>query len=230
MGKGEPGQSSLGYIFAATEENPPVIEARVGRQGGARRARSCRALIDPNGFKTHYAFQYLSEAAYQEAGESFAGGHGSAAGRSAAGRRGQRRAVAVTLSGLAPDTAYRFRVVASSHCAPSEPEKVCEDAGEAQSFHTYPARARGLPDDRAWELVSPAREERRAGAAGRPADHQLRAKRMQAGGDLRTLPDAERRRTGTRWSMRELPFAAGEGAAIENEYLARRAADRAGRA
>ncbi len=61
---------------------------------------------------------------------------------------------AVGVSGLSPGTAYRFRIVASSECAgPHEPR--CETLGGTAAFDTYPAYAAGLPDGRAYELVSP---------------------------------------------------------------------------
>ncbi len=76
---------------------------------------------------------------------------------------------AVGVSGLSPGTAYRFRVVASSECAgPHEPR--CETAGGTAAFDTYPSYATGLPDGRAYELVSPINKN---GGEAFPADPRL---------------------------------------------------------
>jgi hypothetical protein len=61
---------------------------------------------------------------------------------------------AAPFAALSPQTRYRFRVIATSNCG--ESGKVCETAGEAMAFQTLPLEAPGLPDDRAYELVSPA--------------------------------------------------------------------------
>jgi hypothetical protein len=55
------------------------------------------------------------------------------------------------VSGLAPDTAYRYRAVATSLEGTG--------SGKAEAFHTSPAEAPGLPDHRAYELVSPAKKD-----------------------------------------------------------------------
>ncbi len=76
---------------------------------------------------------------------------------------------AVGVSGLSPGTAYRYRVVASSECAgPHEPR--CETAGGTAAFDTYPSYAAGLPDGRAYELVSPINKN---GGEAFPADPRL---------------------------------------------------------
>ncbi len=76
---------------------------------------------------------------------------------------------AVGVSGLSPGTAYRFRVVASSECAgPHEPR--CETVGGTAAFDTYPSYAAGLPDGRAYELVSPINKN---GGEAFPADPRL---------------------------------------------------------
>ena len=57
-------QSSLGYIFALPEENPPVIESQsVSRVTPS--SAELGAAIDARGFASTYSFQYLGEAAYQ---------------------------------------------------------------------------------------------------------------------------------------------------------------------
>jgi hypothetical protein len=222
VGAGEPGQSSLGYIFAPLEENPPLVEAQsVGKVKATTAQLS--AVINPAGNRTRYVFQYLTETAFQEAGESFAGAalaplpEGAEAGEGKVGI-----AVGVTLTGLSADTDYRFRVLATSNCSEAEAEKVCEDAGPAQGFHTYPAQAPGPADHRAFELVSPAEKH---GGQVYPAYPAI----SSCGAEVKCKPGPN----DARFPMQSAPdgeavafegtaFVPGEGAAFENEYVARR--------
>lgn len=73
------------------------------------------------------------------------------------------------ISGLQPETRYRFRVIAASECEGSE-QPPCETVGETVSFHTYPSASSSLPDDRAYELVSPAQKN---GGEVFPADPEI---------------------------------------------------------
>jgi hypothetical protein len=157
VGEGQPGQTSLGYIFAPAEELPPVVESEAVQRVTEGNAR-VTATINPEGSKTKYVFQYLTEAAYQQGLESFSGAAEAPLEGGFLSNSSGVQAVAVTLTGLQPDTVYRYRVVAISNCAPGEPEKVCEDSGAAESFHTYPAEVPGLHDVRVYELVSPAQK------------------------------------------------------------------------
>ncbi|HEX3733544.1 MAG TPA: hypothetical protein VHU86_00165 [Solirubrobacterales bacterium] len=60
-----------------------------------------------------------------------------------------------TISGLRPDSRYRFRVAAGSKCE-GLALPPCEVEGKPAAFATYPEAAAGLSDHRAYELVSPA--------------------------------------------------------------------------
>jgi hypothetical protein len=159
VGKGEPGQSSLGYIFAHPEESPPEVEGEVVDHVTASTA-NLRALVNAKGFVTRFVFQYLTVAQYEAnpSGDRFADASEAPLGGgeipAAAGARG----VAANVAGLTPDTPYRFRVLVSSLCSPGEPAKVCEAVGPESKFRTYPEELRGLPDGRSWELVSPAQK------------------------------------------------------------------------
>lgn len=55
--------------------------------------------------------------------------------------------VKISVAGLQPGTTYHFRVVAANEIGPA--------AGEDRVFRTFPVPLRGLPDRRAYELVSP---------------------------------------------------------------------------
>ena len=59
--------------------------------------------------------------------------------------------VAVKLSGLVPDTPYRFRIVAQSSAGAADP-------GEAGRFSTFRLLGAPLPDGRAYEMVTPAQK------------------------------------------------------------------------
>jgi hypothetical protein len=60
--------------------------------------------------------------------------------------------IAVKLSGLTPDTPYRFRIVAQSSAGVADP-------GQAGSFATFPLLGEAaLPDGRAYEMVTPAQK------------------------------------------------------------------------
>ncbi len=152
-----PAYKGLGYIFAPAEVHSPTIESE---SVSSTRTGSTvlHAEINPHGFGTHYVFQYLTEAKYETNSpeERFAGaveapvGGGEVAGNVV----GQP---AVSISGLMPDTAYRFRVVAMSKCN-VETGEPCVSQGEAFALITYPLYAPGLPDHRAYELVSPAQK------------------------------------------------------------------------
>ena len=107
------------------------------------------AKLDPNGENTSYVFQYETEAAYQanEADDRFAGASEAPGGGGGHVSGVSVVPVSVAVAGLAPDTTYRFRVLASDADGSSE--------GDAESLRTYPGGVTALPDGRAYELVSP---------------------------------------------------------------------------
>jgi hypothetical protein len=222
-GSGEPGQGALGYIFAPVKETLPSVESQAVTHVTSTTAL-LGAQINPEGSQTRYAFRYLTDAAYEAAGDSFAGAAEAPMGGSVLGAGETALSAAATISGLQPDTRYRFRVVATSHCAADEPEKVCEGDGPAQLFSTFPVEAPGLPDDRVWELVSPASKN---GGQVVPAQPEISScpveckPRATSASErpMQSAPDGDAIvYEGTS------PFFAGEGAISENEYIARRTA------
>jgi hypothetical protein len=120
------------------------------------------ADVDPLGADTSYEFQYLSEAAFRANGESWAGPDAPVTAPAAAvdlGSGGEAgdlsEAVFQGVGGLEPATTYRFRVVASNEAGVTEGE-AGEGGGEvAHVFTTQAAVAAGLPDGRAYELLTP---------------------------------------------------------------------------
>jgi hypothetical protein len=155
--EGEKREVSLGYIFAPPPEFPPVVESQAVSHVTASTAE-LGAQINPKGPPTDYVFQYETQAEYEanEPADRFAGAREAPPGGGLLGEGPKGLSAAASLIGLQADTTYHYRAVATSHCSPAEPAKVCETAGAEQTFHTFPAEAPGLPDERVYELVSPA--------------------------------------------------------------------------
>lgn len=147
----------VGYILAPPERRPSVVESTTTTSVTSSGAL-LGAVVNPKGFATHYAFQYIDDAAYSanEPGEPFAGAAEAPLGGGTLTGGTSGVATEAALSGLAANTTYHYRLVATSHCNPTEQAEICETAGPAQAFRTFPAQAGGLPDARAYELVSPA--------------------------------------------------------------------------
>ncbi|HEX7245622.1 MAG TPA: hypothetical protein VF245_08665 [Solirubrobacterales bacterium] len=218
-GKGEPGKTSLGYIFAPVEENFPVINAEsVSRV--TQTTAELEAEINPKGPETSYVFQYLTGAEYEGGGESFGGAAEAPVGGVVLGGGQIPLDAAVGVAGLMSDTEYRYRVIATSHCASGDPSKVCETVGDVSSFRTFPAESNGLPDDRAYELVSPVEKH---GGQVFPADPETSScgKECKPGFGFQHFP-MQSSPDGERIVYEGAPFSPSEGAVIENEYIARR--------
>lgn len=220
-GKGEPGQSALGYIFVPVKEDPPVVESETVSRVTAATA-AVHAVVDPKGSEASYVFQYLTEPEFIENGNTFAGSTEAPLGGAVAGSGQGGLDVAAVLSGLAPETKYRFRVVATSHCSVSQPNKVCEDVGSGETFRTYPVEAAGLPDRRVYERVSPANKN---GGQVFPADPLLNScgsfKECKPGAAYQHFP-MQSAPSGDAVVYEGSPFSASEGAVIENQYLGHR--------
>jgi hypothetical protein len=125
------------------------------------------AQVKPEGVATSYLFEYLTAASYAADGDSFVGpdpatsvpvqteslGSGGATG-------GSVESVVQHLSSLAPASTYYYRVVAENGQGVTS-GGVCEGGGLRPycTFATLPAPVPGLPDGRAYELVTPATKE-----------------------------------------------------------------------
>jgi hypothetical protein len=223
-GAGKPGQSSLGYVFAQVEENAPeVISESVSRVTSTEAL--LHASIDPNGHQTHYAFQYLSEAEYEAnpPGERFAGAKEAPLGGAVLGEGSKAFSVSASVGGLVPDSGYRYRAIAASNCSAKDPAKVCADEGEAQAFRTFPLLAAGLPDRRAYELVSPTQKN-----SGQviPSEPNVRTCPGECNkpGELFTHFPMQSSPDGEAIVYEGSAFKPGEGATIENQYRAKRTA------
>ena len=145
------------YAFKFELEREPVVES-ISFAGVTEDEAVLRARVNPEGTETAYRFEYLTERAYEEAGESFSGAALAGEGTLAAGIEGVDVSAAVT--GLEPGVVYHFRVVMKNSQGEAEAET---------RLRTYPAALVGpcandalraglsalLPDCRAYELVSP---------------------------------------------------------------------------
>ncbi|MGA9877065.1 MAG: hypothetical protein WBQ21_14785 [Solirubrobacteraceae bacterium] len=107
------------------------------------------AAIDPMGADTTYQFEYV-DAAHYDAGaqDPYAAGGVAPAGPVDIGSTGTDASVVQQVGGLLPDTMYHFRAVATNALGVAD--------GPDETFATLPVGTVGLPDGRAYELVTPA--------------------------------------------------------------------------
>jgi hypothetical protein len=214
----EVGHSALGYVFAHPAELAPKINAEAVDHVGASSAVA-HATVDPNSFRTSYAFEYVTAAEYEAHG--FEGAKEAPLGGSHIEGASGVQSVTAAIGPLMPETAYRFRVVVSSECR-GNGQPLCLAEGEAAEFGTYPSGVALLPDGRAWELVSPAQK---SGGQVLPADPLISTCKV-----IECKPGAAY----THFPMQSSPdgeavayegtnFGIG-GPATENEYVAQRSA------
>jgi hypothetical protein len=213
-------QLGIGDIFAPAKVHSPTVESEAVSNTRTTSA-ILSARIDPHGFGTRYVIQYLTEARYEAnpPGELFAGAIEAPVGGGEIGGGSVGEATAA-ISGLAPDTAYRFRVVATSECN-GQGGGACVSEGEALSFATYPLFPPGLPDHRVYELVSPAQKH---GGEVIPADpsiascSQCKPNPHSFTFPMQSSPDGEA------LAYEGQPFNPFEGAVNYDSYVARRTA------
>ncbi len=131
---------ALAFAPAAAQAAKPIVIGSWPTDVGTESA-TLRAQIDPNGLATTYLFEYTTEAEFRVKG--FIG----ATKQPQLGISIGQGLVFQRIRGLAPDTAYRFRVVATN---------TDTTVGPLRSFKTdEPAPVFTLPDGRGWEMVSP---------------------------------------------------------------------------
>jgi phage terminase large subunit-like protein len=219
-GKGQKGASALGYIFAPVAEDPPSVLSESVTRITATSAE-LQTGINPKSSLTRYVFQYLTASAYDEAGEEFIGASEVPPGGGLLGGGSAPLTAAALVNGLERGTEYVFRVVATSNCK-KDPEIVCESVGEPLFFSTYPDAGLGLSDGRAYELVSPAQK---SGGEVFPAEPNINScleyPECKPGDSYQHFP-MQSAPGGNAVLYEGFSFAPGTGAAIEDEYLARR--------
>jgi hypothetical protein len=150
------------YAFKPKSSGPPEVQAQAPTGVGAGQA-TLTAKLNPHGLDTHYHFQYITQADYEaDGGEYGAGALNVPTPDLDAGTGGAFAPVSVPVSGLQPQTAYRFRLLASNCEAVEAIPGECLTTGEGppggegqdSTFRTYSGET-GLPDHRAYELVTP---------------------------------------------------------------------------
>jgi hypothetical protein len=126
-----------------TTPGPGIREE--GASDVASTSVSLNAAIDPHGLNTTYYFQYGLSTAY---GTDIPTPPGASIGSGVV----PVDVVQHVQEGLSVGVTYHYRVVALSEL---EPGKLEAFAGPDQTFTTQAAGGSGLPDGRAWEMVSP---------------------------------------------------------------------------
>jgi hypothetical protein len=162
-----PSGGSVGRILAYEglyEPEPPAIEG-VSVEGIGEEEATLHAIVNPNSEPADWTFEYVTKQGFEEEG-----GFGGAAvvaktGTVTAGDRGVD--VSAWLTGLSPGTAYRFRVRVENKCKPEgcATEEVGgfttfvspgTEGGNCPNQELRTGASAGLPDCRAYELVTPA--------------------------------------------------------------------------
>jgi hypothetical protein len=153
LARSESGETALSppmtfttLAVGATVESESVSFTKAGSS-----SVELHAKIDPGGAPTSYFFEYGTTETYSSVTPAESAGAGS-----------EPVGVSATLEGLRPETKYYFRVVASNTQGPAS-------GGKGDSFSTFPASLLGLPDGRAYELVSPLNDGDATVLTGNPA-------------------------------------------------------------
>jgi len=199
----------LASAAPATAAGPPQIAASWVTDVTATGA-NLRAEINANGLSTTYRVEYLTEAAYQAnlnavpPREGFFGAARVPAGKEAGiGSSLTFIAVVQHVGGLAPDTVYRYRPVATNSAdSATGPEHLLTTQQTLLVFE--------LPDDRAWEMVSPV--DKNGGAIAVPET-------LFGGGDFQAAADGPAVTYGSATA-----FGDADGAPPASQYVSRRTA------
>jgi hypothetical protein len=162
------------------------------------------AEINPNGVGTTYHFDYIRKAAFEANVDASKDGFSGAtriptAGDANVGSGSSFVTVAQLPFGLSPDTAYRYRVVATNGAVVT---------GETREFVTRPTSSDILADGRGWEMVSPV--DKNGGQVAMPGA-------IAAGGVQQAGADGQAVTYGS-----EASFAGGSGAPPASQYVATR--------
>jgi hypothetical protein len=158
---GELGGAGESSILAFTAPHAPRVDSTAAGSLSSTFA-DLRARIDPFGAPTVYRFEYLTQAAFEANGGSFSGPDAATsvpvpdAGVGSGGETGGAEAAVVQpIGGLSPATLYRFRVVATNEIGVAAGEVNGGGEEVAHTFATLPRPVPGLPDGRAYELLTP---------------------------------------------------------------------------
>jgi hypothetical protein len=140
-------EPELGHDLAF---GPPSIDS-TSVAGVASTSATLQAEINPRNAPTSYRFEYFSEEQFVANGQTFSGAAQAPLSPALLGSGQGDAEASQHLQGLRPHTVYRYRVVAESPLANGH-EAVL---GPVRAFTTQSITSFSLPDNRAWELVSP---------------------------------------------------------------------------
>jgi hypothetical protein len=146
---------------------PPLEIGSHWTSGVGTEEATLNAEVNPLGILTSAYFEYVDEATYEKDIAELGAGHGFDHALKAPDVDGAEEPIEfgageeftvgeATIAGLKPGTQYRYRIVATDIAIEEEGKEVF---GPTMSLHTYRAGEEGLPDGRAYELVSPAQKE-----------------------------------------------------------------------
>jgi len=217
-------QNGLGDIFAPAEVFSPTVETESTANTTAG-STTLQAKINPRGFAVSFYFEYLTESEYVANGNSFEGANVPARVPASNGQlaSGTPSTVTASVSDLVSSTAYRFRVVASSECAGAG-QPLCVTKGGAERFATYPLSAAGLPDGRAYELVSPAEKHSGEVFPAAPSVGSCEGECKPPGGTKAQVFPMQSAPDGNTVAYMGFPFSPTVGAAVWNSFVSRRSA------
>jgi hypothetical protein len=149
-GEGE----SQGEDQTFSTDGPPTLSSVFVTEVSAK-AATLNAELNPNGAATTYHFEYVDDTSFQVSGFSTATKAPVPDPELAAGSS----AILITaaLSGLAPGTHYHYRLIADNFVGPlTGPERTFRTDPLPRLVEPGQFPGQGfLPDNRAWEMVSP---------------------------------------------------------------------------
>jgi hypothetical protein len=204
----------FGLFESDEDEELTTLGPRIRGEAVSQIATTAAAIegeVDPAGEATSFAVQYVDAADFQKSGYNKAISQPVPA--EAIGSGSGFVPVAQQLAGLEAGTAYHFRIVATNPTATSQ--------GPDETFATFAQPPAGLPDGRAYEMVSPPQK---AGEVFPPEPAQLLGSSCpgecmpgvnQPSAPMQSAPD------GNAVLFEGQPFSGGL-AAGANEYLASR--------
>ena len=197
------------HLFALTQlpVTPPTVDSESASFIGSGSA-TLTAQINPNGYETHFRFQYGTEACSSHPCSE------APLGAADLGAGSVDLTAGVELSGLMPETTYRYRVLATNLYGDTV-------EGAEQTFTTYPPLVPGLPDGRVYEMVSP--PEKYGGEvfspdAGVASCTECKPGENSARDPMQSAPD------GNAVVYEGTPFAQAGDAIEQNEYRSKRTA------
>ncbi len=188
-------------IGQAQAAGPPIIDSAWASAVFSSTAR-LSAKINPNGLSSSYHFDYITKAAYDANGGHFTGAARIPVAADAnVGSGTNPVGVLQLLSGLAPDSAYRYRLVAKNSAGTT--------TGDALPLLTQGTGGGSLlADGRGWEMVSPV--DKNGGEVDPPQT-------LAEGGVLQAAAQGGSVSYGSRAS-----FAGGAGAPPASQYISTR--------